>query len=1468
MSLKELKKKLQHIVADDHLAIDKQIINSPQCTFIFEELLHLEQLTIENPVLFSSDEAIYVEGIASLLNVAILPIELTFFERDEMMQLAIQIICPEEWKISDSFPSVNQTLINLTSEQSFPCLLDLIQFRNVLLSVSTDSIDIDALPAWLFSAVVDSNDEQLPLSLLVDSRPQLDAVGSISSVTPAFEQVTVNLTLHIEEPVSLGFVTLADFYLEIISAPISMVVPDANEDVIIAEDYYRLQSELLIGGDTTPVILPVCASFLSSSLPYAFELMLDDFVINDLSSITPLFGDLDLNSYLPPNLSLHGSLLQITMFIVEYDPRLSDLSRIEVTVATQAQWRFSERLSIKDISLSFTVSYPTNPNQRFVSAVLRGRIEFADNLWVEVVASLPDFSLSFALESDTQFTLPHLISQFSPIELPQPDWIPDIAFESIEIMIQAREKALMINASASVNWQFLDDAIALEDIGIALELSGGNGVSGYIEGQLMLGQQSLLLTGDTAESLQLTASVESLALSDVVNELLTTVSLPATIPNFILKDVQVALSPHPASFQLSAKVDEQWQIPVGYSGILIENLSFDVSYEGDRDAQHRGFNASISGIVNIGNIALDAVYRLPGEFELRSQIPSISLMSLIHYFCGDEVLDAIQIPPSISALTLDNVELLISPANKLVSLSATSGFGQLELIINKPAQKWTFACAFSLQESWRFSNLVPELVILDSLSFGAGHIVFASDDNHGLQLSSLSSESTNAIRVTKGLNFYARMRMQGLGVDELFNIDALSVQTSISHDPSQISIEAGIQGEFELGEGVIFGGIRLRLKPAPSEFSLTLLGTLSVNVNQDKLEFVGGLQLKPRAANLQATMFGQWNEPFDFKGFALSNVAIELGLSFPPPIPSIGIKGDIIIGDFEGTAAVKFDSAMPSKSMLAVAFNQLFFMDIVTAFCQADMVQVIPPTIAQTLSSMGFEDVNIYIVPQTTTIGEFTFERGIELRGAFYLKDILVAGLLKIDYIEGIEIRGDMQGIPSTPVFSITGAQGADNPSVYLNVSPRALPVIHVSATVSLLGIQQELAIQVSDNGFYFLVSGNVFDLFESTIEVDAADLKDSGTFSIKASMKNDFMRYLNEQTTKAIRQAADEAQHDIESAQRVVDDAVAAVEEMEHAIVATRKLVREERAQARRDLQKAKRAVANQQRKIATVEKDIANEWNKLDRDISRVNRPIEGLRRDLDNAETDLATHRAKISSNNKKLSKLKKEVKKKQAWYDNLPFLQKGPANIWKLNEYVKPRELQIVALKSEALTLQGYVTAAQGIIDVSLDGINVVEKEIKKLRKTAKSAVAAMNREIAAIARGALATAQASLNTWQRTVANFTPRVDGDLRVATQIVAQKALRKALLEANEVLDDIKEGLGTLADVSEFIVNAGTGGILDVRKASFEASLQVADRGSVSLDIHYQFMNGPLQTQQLSFNFQDPVAGALRLADSLLKG
>jgi hypothetical protein len=112
------------------------------------------------------------------------------------------------------------------------------------------------------------------------------------------------------------------------------------------------------------------------------------------------------------------------------------------------------------------------------------------------------------------------------------------------------------------------------------------------------------------------------------------------------------------------------------------------------------------------------------------------------------------------------------------------------------------------------------------------------------------------------------------------------------------------------------------------------------------------------------------------------------------------------------------------------------------------------------------------------------------------------------------------------------------------------------------------------------------------------------------------------------------------------------------------------------------------------------------------------------------------------------------------------------------------------------------------------------------------------------------------------------IDADPRIVGLFTALGTATGALQAANLVLEGAKQTVGGMATVAQFIVDAGLGGILDVRAASFEAALSAAHGGAVAMSITLSFMKQAPQTYSLDFSFHNPLSAAEALAKQLLPG
>jgi hypothetical protein len=148
-------------------------------------------------------------------------------------------------------------------------------------------------------------------------------------------------------------------------------------------------------------------------------------------------------------------------------------------------------------------------------------------------------------------------------------------------------------------------------------------------------------------------------------------------------------------------------------------------------------------------------------------------------------------------------------------------------------------------------------------------------------------------------------------------------------------------------------------------------------------------------------------------------------------------------------------------------------------------------------------------------------------------------------------------------------------------------------------------------------------------------------------------------------------------------------------------------------------------------------------------------------------------------------------------------------------------------------------------------------------------AALDVEIAGLyvalgtAKAALAAAQTAVQLAQRAI-DTTP-IELDAVLVGLYAARATADGALKVADAVLQKIKEALGRVAAISDFVAQHGSGALVEVRGAKFSASLSAAAGGSISLELDVAYL-GKLATLQLDFNFNDPLASAQALGRALL--
>lgn len=946
------------------------------------------------------------------------------------------------------------------------------------------------------------------------------------------------------------------------------------------------------------------------------------------------------------------------------------------------------------------------------------------------------------------------------------------------------------------------------------------------------------------------------------------------LPELIFEEIQVTPNLSSGEYVLTAKTTaEDWMLPIGIQSLSIGNLCLAITYQYPKEkGSAPSLQGNIKGELQLGGNTVDLCYDISGEFSLKGVMPTLSLVALLKELCGDQGLNSLSLPSAFTDLSLNDANIQIYPHLKQLSLSADSSLGRAELTVCKgDDQQWGVIAAFSPPSHWHFSMLNNALSSLDNLSF-SGTTLIISSGKINASAANLPSLSTGR-KINSGLTCTCVLDTSDLGVSDLMGIKSLRVSTPIGNSLESIKLSAQLDSHFRIQDGMTLEEMTFFLSPAPSQFELGVSGTLNAHIGDSDLTFIGTMTIEPvaRSASFAATMLGTWHEPFSIKGLALEDLAIEVGIGIVPPpavaAPIIGLAGNIAIGNFRGSGAVKFDSANPSKSMIAASFNQLYLKDVVKTFCSADVYHAIPKDIRETALNAGLKDVDVHVVPQDTSIGELHYEAGFTFQGCLSIAGFNAQCAFALDYDSGFAIKASMDPIVIGDIFHIAGVDNVSSseeqgPLLDVDLRRGGSPFLRLEGAISLLGMATQTDIAINDHGFSFDVEGKVFDLFQASITAKGDHFEQGGHFYLNVEMRNDLISYLREQALEGIEKAANSATEKLSAAQKDIEHAQSDVNSLNNEIKKMRGTIKKERArdtkkvnQAKKTVEEAQSAVDAIQGNIDQTRKTIGEERERDTAAINKAKNAVACEQKKVDKLQRDIRNQQQKID-------KLKQAINDKKRWYNKSKWYQKSYR--WaEFSAYSAAKGTEITGIYASIGGLETAKGTAKGALEVAKQFLAGVEKAAKTFPIDADPRIVALfsAKETASLT---LEGAKVTLQGVEETIKHFP--IDADPRIVGLFTALETATAGLKSAELALEGVKVSIGGLAEVGGFILEYGLGGVLDIKYARFEGELNQLSSGHVALALETVLMKQAVDFS-LAFNFHDLGQSVERLVESVLQ-
>ena len=849
----------------------------------------------------------------------------------------------------------------------------------------------------------------------------------------------------------------------------------------------------------------------------------------------------------------------------------------------------------------------------------------------------------------------------------------------------------------------------------------------------------------------------------------------------------------------------------------------------------------------------------PGALRLTATADRFAPFAMLQDLCGATVVDSLALPAELVALALTELDLTIDVERSEVSIAATGpGFKRVQAVVRK-ATSWGFAIGIELDDNYRFSSLSPALGGLDGVHLPDALIVISSFDDTAFRFDELQPVAGTG--VARGLLVDGRLDLSGLGADKFLGTSHLDVKAHVGSKLSDLSLAAGV-GDVTITDGVVLRDAEFELVPDPENVSVKVSGAVDVTIDSSPLEFIGGVRVVPNGISFFASMQGTWKDPFGAKGIALSNVSLEIGSDFEG-VPSIGITGGLQIGAFTGKAGVSFNSELPSQSVLIVAFNHLSLMDVVGTFCPPSVSAGIPADVRGTLAGISLDDVELYVVPQNTSIGTTKYDQGLRVAGTMNIAGFTAAAKVEIDPTQGISAAGSLSPVHIADVFALTGDGTAQGPSIDVVVKGTEVPKIAISGQASLLGITAGAHVSLSDKGFDFSCSGKVFGAFDATIAAKGASLQSAEGFTVHAQMSQNFLSDLTSRAAGVLQQAAAQASAQIASAEKDVTNAQAEVNRLNDLAAGARRDLAAKQADADNKIKNAQAQVNSAQSALSSIDAQITSSRAAIQAERDAAAKRINDAQAQVNSAQGPVNDLNSQISTLAGQINQLNSDIAWWNNWYNNSSKIQK--AFRWaQLAAEVGWRGTQVAALTTGMGTLQASKAAADGVLQGARQTLQAAQSAAVSYPIDQDPRILALqgSRGGAALAFQA---AQGVLSVTQQAAAAGIAAAG---QTVTTLAQQAGAANTVLQTtSSALALVRQGVGEAAGIAGYVAEHGLGALLDVKSASFDAAISATKGGSVTLDAVVVF-RGSQQTVHLTYDFHDLVAGAKALALEMVPG
>lgn len=626
--------------------------------------------------------------------------------------------------------------------------------------------------------------------------------------------------------------------------------------------------------------------------------------------------------------------------------------------------------------------------------------------------------------------------------------------------------------------------------------------------------------------------------------------------------------------------------PVGNFGLDKITLAIGMGSPGASGS--RSLKATFGGFFKFGSseirlfstaaTALDD-FIMKGEFIT----PDANVGNFLRQIGGDQLLAGLSLPQGVSNISLNKTIISFAPTQKKIGIYGVTTFGATEIILQpdakfnvkavrkKPKQdsntntnnsktdeqkereeetKLKASMSGSLKVLMGFA---PDRNTFDLNKVGLGVLQDVGLNNVAVVVSTLEGAATSNLQIfkmvgsgdtgiEKGVNIIAGLDLRPLKMDKMIGVNSIAVRATLSSNPELMGMVNFNNIKIPGADNVSFTKAFFSL--APKTMSVTLGGELEalLSGNPEPLVFRGALSISASASlSGELGMIGAWNDPLGAKGITVFGAGLTIGGNFASgiPTPIFGISGDIKLGNLtQVDGAVHFDAGRPTRTMAAFNMTKLKMDEILSAMVEPKVRNQVPAFI----KSLNLQNVGFKIAPDDIqTPDGRTYDAGFGVRGTINIAGMTGTLDVNLAYAQGLRAKASMSRIDHGQWFKFTGSQGQGNPNADLNLEYANLisgknPLLVISGSLTILGLNRDANIIVDRNGFSAAVEGSLFGKFKALLEVKGAALDNTANMSIRVAMKDwdasGFAAAMNKKTGEALDKFTKDSQNAYRKAQ------------------------------------------------------------------------------------------------------------------------------------------------------------------------------------------------------------------------------------------------------------------------------------------------------------------------------------------------